>query len=77
MCVFISALLQYLGERVYRWRQTRLSLVMNAFCAGDEHLALEMNTIVLETNALKTLVRTSATHIQGATVDFHTELILR
>ena len=39
--------------------------------------ALETNTLVLELNSLKTLVRTSATHTQLATSDFQTDLMLR
>ena len=64
---------------------------MNLFCVGDEHdisvlhgdeltcFAQEMctDTLVLETNASKTCVRTSLTHKQLATSDFQTELMSR
>ena len=54
-------------------RQSCLSLAMNAFCAEDKHLTLETNAFragdvyfrVLETNALKTPVQTSATRIHN------------
>ena len=50
--------------------QTCLLLATNVFFAGDKHFRrwrrmhyiLEMNTLALETNALKTSVQTSVTH---------------
>ena len=55
------------------------------FCARDEHFwcwrwayfTLEMNTLVLETNVLKTRVQTSVTHTKLATSNFQTNLMLR
>ena len=58
------------------------------YCVEDEHFgagnknfwhwrsrcfALETNTLVLESNMLKTCIRSSATHTQLATSDFQTE----
>ena len=51
-------------------RGMQLSLATNAFCAGAEqfwcwrwtNFNLEMSTFVLETNVLKTWVRTVGTH---------------
>ena len=57
-------------------RQTRSSLATNAFCAawsGDEHFwRWRRARFALETNKLKTYVRTPATHTQLATSDFQT-----
>ena len=57
------------NEHVLCWRRTLLSWRQTRF-------ALEMNTLVLETKALKTRVRRSATHTQLATIDFQAELIV-
>ena len=68
-------------------RQIRLSLAMNAYCAGEKHFwcwrwtcfALEMKTLALERNMLKKHLQTSATHThtQLATSNFQTEFMLR
>ena len=47
-----------------------MSLETNAF-------KLEMNTLVLETNALKTRILASATHTQLATSKFQTKFMSR
>ena len=43
-------------------------------CGRRMHFGMETNTLVLETNALNTRVRTSATHTQLTTRDFQTDL---
>ena len=55
-------------ECVLCWRWTLLKLETMSF-------RLEMNTLVLETNALKTCFQTSTTHTELATNNFQTELL--